>query len=239
MKKGSIIKKDASFVPMFSSDIEDNMIKAVVTTFGNVDKVGDVMEHGCLDNFIRKFDAGEAGVVRMLFNHNRSDILGKWTKFEKKDDRVIGYGKFSEVSRAKDVKTWIEDGIIDSVSVGFKVLDYSDRDDADFPYAMNFKEIELFETSIVDMPCNDKATILETKDFDPRFIERILVENGFTRNRAKLIISNVKKDLEKTPSRRDAVVDEYKILQALNEMRGAIHVGRNPERYQGNTSRFI
>ena len=236
MKKKIVkFKKEANFVPDFSNELEDNMIKAVLTTFGNKDKVGDIMEPNCLDKFITKFDAGETDVIRMLFNHNRNDILGKWTKFEKKNNRIIGYGKFSNVTRAHDIKTLINDGIINSVSIGFKALDYCDRDDADYPYAMNFKEIELYETSIVDMPANTEASIIETKDyFDARFLEKILVEQGFSQRKAKVIISNVKKDLE-APIERDVGLDEQKILNAINSLRGELNDRPNRLSYRRDT----
>ena len=229
-------KKEYNLIPSLSDEIEENMIKAVLTTFGDKDTVGDIMEPNCLDNFIHKFNAGETDVVRMLFNHNRNDILGKWVKFEKKNDRIIGYGKFSDVYRAHEMKTFINDGIVNSVSIGFKALDYCDRDDADYPYAMNFKEIELYETSLVDMPANRQATILETKDqFNPRFLERVLIDHGISQKVAKIIISNVKRDLEAPSDKRDVVLDEMKILNAINNLKGEINDRSNSLSYRRDT----
>ena len=212
----SLIRKQADFIQEFSNDVEEiNTIKAIITTFDNTDKVGDIMQKGCLDNFIRKFDNNETGVIKMLFNHDRNEILGQWIKFEIQDNKVIGIGKFSDVTKAKDIKTLIEDGILDSVSIGFKAIEWDRRDDDQYEYPVNFKEIEILETSIVDAPANPNANILETKEFNPRLAEKILRDFGFSKNASKLIIKNTKQDL-KASEQCEVVEENNKILEVIN-----------------------
>ena len=212
----SLIRKQADFIQDFSNNVEEiNTIKAIITTFDNKDKVGDIMQKGCLDNFIRKFNNNETGVVKMLFNHDRNQILGQWTKFEIQDNNVVGYGKFSDVTKARDIKTLINDKILNSVSIGFKAIEWDRRDDDDYEYPINFKEIDILETSIVDEPANPKADILETKSFDPRLAEKILREFGFSKNASKLIIKNTKQDL-KDFEQCEVVKDDNKILEVIN-----------------------
>ena len=217
-KEVMIVRKNASLIPDNSSGLEENSIKAIITTFGNKDAVGDIMQNCCLDKFISKFNNNETGIIKMLFNHDRKEILGKWTKFEVQGDNVIGFGKFSEVNRAKDVKTLINDGILKSVSIGFKAIEFDYRDDKDYEERpINFKEIEILETSIVDAPANPKADILETKSLDPRGFEINLREFGFSRNVSKRIVKFAK-DILKNSEQREVVEDNSKILEAINNM---------------------
>ena len=52
---------------------DDKVIKATLTTFGNPDKVGDIIEAGALDKFIREVDD-----FPIMFQHSLSDVIGKW-----------------------------------------------------------------------------------------------------------------------------------------------------------------
>jgi len=175
---------------------EDGQITAYLTTFGNLDVVNDVIMPGALDKFVEKFNNGEAGVLRMLFQHERMEIIGTWDKLEIDAKGVIGTGTlFADVSRGKDVKVLLKRGVLNAVSIGFKAskYEYNEFDGRDF------HEIELTETSVVDTGANNQALIISVKNEDGgvnvRNLETVLRDAGLSRREAKQISSVAKKEL--------------------------------------------
>ena len=79
--------------------------------------------------------------------------------------------------------------------LGFKATDYEQNDKGGF----NFKQIELFEVSLVSRPANPKAEILSAKNedgkIDLRKLERCLRDAGLSRKESMTLISKGKEGL--------------------------------------------
>ncbi len=192
-------------------DQKDGEVKAYLTTFENLDLVNDVIKIGALDAYVEKFNAGEAGVLRMLWMHDRSIIIGKWDSLEIDEKGVIGTGTiFEEVTQGKDVKALLRRGVLNSVSIGFR----SSKFEMNEMGGRDFYEVELTETSIVDAPCNPEADIISVKAEDGalnvRQLETVLRDAGFSRKEAKHISSISKKEL--SPVERDAQPDQMSLI---------------------------
>lgn len=177
-------------------EVKKGDIKAYVTTFGNVDKTGDVMMEYAFDDWLKEFEES-GGFLKMLFMHDRNLMIGKWTKFEKDDHGIIGYGKLLDVSMANDCKVFLTEGMIDSVSVGFTASKYAIVHDEENgrPYGYDIMEAQLYEVSLVDNPANSEAMITEVKsnETDWRTVEGILRSDaGCSSKMAKAIVSAVK-----------------------------------------------
>ena len=199
---------------MKAFDVEEGVIKAYVTTFGNEDLVGDIIEKGALDEFIKDFNSQKSPSIPMLWEHKRDDIIGQWTKFEADDYGVLGEGElYKGVSRADDVRIYLEKGAVGSVSIGFMSKDYEINKATG---GRNFKEVTLFETSIVLTPANPQAQIVSAKTdegaIDLRNLEKALRDAGLSRNEAKAFISAGKDTL------RDAVDETQKSEDVLAEL---------------------
>ena len=194
-------------------DVEAGEIKAYVTTFGNADLVGDVMDKSSADNFVKNFNDQENASLPMLWEHKRDEIIGNWTKFEIDEKGVIGTGElYKGVSKADDVRVYLEKGAVGSVSIGFRSTDYEDLKTG----GRLFKEIELFETSIVIQPANPQAQIVSAKNedgqIDLRNLEKALRDAGLSRKEAVSFISAGKSTL------RDVAEDEQKSEDVLAQL---------------------
>ena len=209
----NIITKSALIT---KADYETGEIQAYVTTFGNKDVVNDVINKGALDAFITKFENGETDIVRLLLNHDRNLILGQWLSFKVDEYGVLGTAKLSDVQSAKDVKTLIADGILGSVSIGFKSSDFEKNEDG----GMTFNKIELIETSIVDRPANSQARITSIKSEDgsinKKLLEDTLRDAGLNVREAKAIVSIVAANL---PNIRDEYAREKQLLELLSNFK--------------------
>jgi HK97 family phage prohead protease len=196
---------------------EDGQIVAYLTTFENTDVVGDVIKTGALDKYVEDFNKGQTGILRMLFQHDRSEIIGKWDSLEIDEKGVIGTGTiFEEVSRGKDVKSLLMRGVLNSVSIGFRATDYVENDKG----GRDFKEIELVETSVVDIPANPQATILSVKAEDGavniRMLEKILRDAGLSIKESKTVASVAKEELSVVRDEQEVESDLLKALQNFN-----------------------
>lgn len=202
--------KSVSRLHMKQFDVEAGEIKAYVTTFGNEDLVGDIMDTKALDGFVERFNKAENSSLPMLWEHNRQEIIGEWKSFEIDEKGVIGKGQlYKGVSKADDVRIYLEKGAVGSVSIGFMSKDYETLDSG----GRKFNEIDLFETSIVITPANPQAQIVSAKtddgEIDIRLLEKALRDAGLSRTEAKTFISAGKdtlRDVVETEQKHDDVM---------------------------------
>ena len=143
---------------MLSEDDDGGLdIKGSAST-NHIDRAGDTIESdawlkGGLDNF-------KTNPV-ILFNHNYDRPIGR--------AKEIGVGEnglelTARISKsAGDIKDLIKDGVLGAFSVGFKVKDAEYLTETD---GYKIKDAELFEVSVVSVPCNQNAVFSLAKSFD-------------------------------------------------------------------------
>jgi HK97 family phage prohead protease len=115
------------------------------------DRAGDTIEaaawtKGGLNNF-------EKNPI-ILFNHDYNKPIGRATGLKVTDNGLELKAKISK-SAPDHVAQLVKEGILGAFSVGFRVKD------ADY-----LEEAELFEVSVVSVPCNQAATFSLAKSFD-------------------------------------------------------------------------
>jgi HK97 family phage prohead protease len=152
-------------IELKAEEFANGEIVAYLSTFGNKDRVGDIVEKGAFDEFVSNFDPSSTNLP-MLFNHNNSNICGKWNKLEIDDYGLKGYGTiFKDTMWGKEAYSLLNRGILGSVSIGYRV--HEQENDGDTRY---LKQISLVETSIVLNPANELAKVISVKS-DDGFIE--------------------------------------------------------------------
>ena len=122
-----------------------------------VDRAGDIIERdawtkGGLENF-------KTNPI-ILFNHNYDKPIGRATNLKVTDNGLEISAKISKA--AGDVTQLIKDGVLGAFSVGFKVKDADYMTETD---GYKIKDAELFEVSVVSLPCNQGATFGLSKSF--------------------------------------------------------------------------
>jgi HK97 family phage prohead protease len=133
-------------------------IKGYAST-NHSDRAGDSIDHdawtknGGLENF--------KGNPIILFNHDYNRPIGRATSLEV-TDRGLELG--ARISKsAGEVKDLIKDGVLGAFSVGFRVKDADYMKETD---GYQIKDAELFEVSVVSVPCNQAAMFSIAKSFD-------------------------------------------------------------------------
>ena len=132
-------------------------IKGSASTSG-LDRAGDIIESGAwtkggLENFKNN--------PIILFNHNYDKPIGRCKDLKVTDNGLEISAKISKA--AGDVTQLIKDGVLGAFSVGFKVKDADYMTETD---GYKIKDAELFEVSVVSVPCNQGATFGLSKSFD-------------------------------------------------------------------------
>ncbi|MCM0582787.1 HK97 family phage prohead protease [Weissella diestrammenae] len=135
--------------------------KGYLSTYGNADRDGDVINKGAFDDSIKKHS-----IVPMLFNHDRNKVIGKLELSS--DDhglKVEGTLNLND-PEANRVKELLDMGALDSMSVGMAIKGY-DPIDAERPYGgWEIKQADVYEGSVVTIPANEMAVIEEVKSLD-------------------------------------------------------------------------
>ena len=97
----------------------------------------------------------------ILFNHDYNRPIGRATNVKATDNGLELTAKISKA--AKDVAELVKDGVLGAFSVGFRVKDADYIEETD---GLRIKDAELFEVSVVSVPCNQTATFSLAKSFD-------------------------------------------------------------------------
>ena len=98
----------------------------------------------------------------LLFNHNYSEPIGKTTSIDITDKGLFIEAEISKAGASK-VASLIEDEVLKAFSVGFSCKD-AEYDSATDTFVI--KEAELYEVSVVAVPCNQDAIFSVSKSFD-------------------------------------------------------------------------
>ena len=124
-----------------------------------LDRAGDIIESdawtkGGLENY--------KGNPIILFNHNYDKPIGRAKDLKVTDNGLEISAKISK-GAGDNVTQLIKDGVLGAFSVGFKVKDADYMTETD---GYKIKDAELFEVSVVSVPCNQGATFGLSKSFD-------------------------------------------------------------------------
>lgn len=154
-------------------------------TWWTLDKVGDVLMPGCFKSDLPRFlETNFVGDV----NHNYNDPIGRFEVGREDGKGLYVEAKFSDVPRAKVVRTLINDRVIQQLSIGFvpqegKMItpgelsalwrengyEPTEEDNRHLKLAKRIRLVtkaKLLEVSPTPNPVNDEARILNYKSFD-------------------------------------------------------------------------
>ena len=143
-----------------SHEVEDGsvMIRGMAST-NDFDRAGDTISpdawaKGGLKNF-------ENNPI-ILFNHDYNKPIGRATGLKVTPNGLELEAKISK-SAPEGVCELVKDGVLGAFSVGFRVKDADYLSETD---GYKIKDAELFEVSVVSVPCNQAATFSLAKSFD-------------------------------------------------------------------------
>ena len=145
-----MVEKKSFWVQTKNSDDEPGAFEGVLSTYGNVDLVGDICEKGCFDESLAKDGSRRV----FLWQHDVTQPIGSFEAFS--DDSALRIkGKFNlEVAKAKEAYALLKAGDINGLSIGYTADDY----DYDREGVRHLRKVKLLEGSLVTFPANELAS---------------------------------------------------------------------------------
>ena len=215
-------KKDLSFEIKAVSD--DGLFSGYASVFDNVDSYGDIVRKGAFVESIGEWEA-KGKMPPILWNHDPSDPIGVYTKMQEDDKGLFVEGRLliDDVPRAKQTHALMKAGVIDGLSIGYRVKEYLYNVDEE---VTDLIKLSLREVSIVTFPANPETRIEAVKSrLDAGELptlsefEKFLREAGFSKSQATAIAGH---GLRKLLS--DSAPEAKSIQNALNILKGTNHV---------------
>ena len=143
-----------------SQTVEDGsvMIRGMAST-NDFDRAGDTISPDAwAKGGLRNFENNPI----ILFNHDYNKPIGRATGLKVTPNGLELEAKISK-SAPESVCDLVKDGVLGAFSVGFRVKDADYLAETD---GYKIKDAELFEVSVVSVPCNQAATFSLAKSFD-------------------------------------------------------------------------
>lgn len=144
-----------------------------VLSDGEPDRTGDVIE-------VKGWEIGGFSPIA-LFNHDRNSIIGKWENVKVKAGRLIGRLVLADPGTSPIVdmvRAFIRQGILETVSVGFRPLASEPMDPKEPWGALRFTKQELLEASVVAVPANPRARRIAKEFLSDAEADRLFAKLG-------------------------------------------------------------
>lgn len=192
--------------------LDDNGgFEGYASVFGVQDYDGDVIVRGA---FKKSIESGKQ--VKMLWQHDRTTIIGKWTEIREDEKGLFVKGVlFTELDKGREAYILLKNGVLNGMSVGFNIQNaYQEESTRN----QVIDDADLWEISLVTWGANPEALITNVKTV--KDFEQFLRDAGYSRKEAKTITSHGYKALQ---SQRDADGDEEVNQELINSLKSVIH----------------
>lgn len=199
-------------------DSESGEFEGYASVFDTEDSYGEFIAKGAFKKGLQKL-AKEKRKLKMLWNHNRDEVIGTYTEAHEDDKGLYVRGRFTRgVRRADETHLLMKDGAVDSMSIGAYVIKFNEDVKAK---KITYTELQLREVSPVTFPALDAARVVSVKSLsdidDLASLEHHLRDvGGFSNEEAKAIIAKSK---ALTPQ-RDVAGEADKLRQAIKNLKG-------------------
>lgn len=189
----------------------DGSFSGYASLFGAVDLGRDVIEPGAFAGSLKRRSASE---VRMLYQHDPDQPIGRWISIREDSHGLHVEGKLSlGVARAREVHELMKSGALDGLSIGFQTLRARNEAKSGVRRVLT---ADLWEISVVTFPMQPGARVTAVKAANgiaptKRELERRLTRDaGLTRSQARGLIARGHQALS---DRRDAAPEDLKQLE--------------------------
>ncbi|MFH1793151.1 MAG: HK97 family phage prohead protease [Pseudomonadota bacterium] len=160
---------ERKFAGVTIEDVEaDGAFSGYASLFGKVDLARDAVEPGAFRKTLRHRGPES---VRMLFQHDPNQPIGRWTQIREDARGLFVRGRLTPgVARAQEVLRLMRAGALDGLSIGFRTV--RARKDAGTG-VRRILEADLWEISVVTFPMLPEARIDRVKGTGPAGMTRL------------------------------------------------------------------
>ena len=138
-------------------------ISGYASTYNTTDRANEIVMPGAFDDTIKRFKSGALSIPLMdnhqLFGGTES-VLGKLVELKSDSVGLWFRAQLSSTPLAQQVRTKIQEGLLQSLSIGYQILKDQLRGDG----VRLLKALALREVSVVVFPANEEARIVGVKN---------------------------------------------------------------------------
>lgn len=189
--------------------IEYFTFKGYASTFGNIDRDGDIIAPGAFKSFLKEHSPA------LLWQHKLSEPVGVFYIVKEVTEGLYVEGRMplSDSLVKGRVVPQMRAGSVRTMSIGFTVDGYEyDKENNIY----TFTKVKLWEISLVTIPANPKAVVTDMKTFE-NIINNALSELEIDDNKKKSIKDNLYKSYEDVVS-EDLEIENPEKLNSLKEI---------------------
>ena len=152
------------------SDDEHYIIAYAATFHEEPDSYGDIIRPGAFTETLEKWEASNANIP-LLFGHRMDDPLlniGVVTEATQDETGLKVKAVFDmENERGAYAYKLVKEGRLSKLSFAYDVLDAAERTLDNGMTVNELRKLDIFEVSLVPVPANQHAEVIEVKDADP------------------------------------------------------------------------
>ena len=163
---------ERKFAGVALEDVEaDGAFSGYASLFGKVDLSRDAVEPGAFRKTLRRRGPES---VRMLFQHDPNQPIGRWTEIREDARGLFVRGRLTPgVARSREVLALARAGALDGLSIGFRTV----RATKDAGTGVRrILEADLWEISVVTFPMLPEARIDRVKATGPAGVTRLRLD---------------------------------------------------------------
>ncbi|KJV69369.1 HK97 family phage prohead protease [Candidatus Neoehrlichia procyonis] len=152
------MKKKVCNLLLAKNNVEEyGVFSGYASVFNTIDCQNDIIKPGAFSDTIK---TGKK--IMFLWQHNKNEPIGKIiSMIEDTFGLYITVKLILEIKKAKEAYLMIKKGIINSLSIGYQVVNYYIDKNSDLRI---IKKIDLWEISLVTFPSNIHAQITNIKN---------------------------------------------------------------------------
>ena len=190
----------------FQKASDTNFDAEFIISSTGLDRDGDTFSASAL-----KAVASQTSKLLALWQHKQDQPVGYWQNLSFSGNKLKASLKLSSTNLGNMIKQLLIDGVPLTASVGFGVTDYDTNDNG----GLHFKEVDMYECSIVSTPANSDAQRIKgyAKQFGVKLDSLTPIEDESSqlakevrlhdvRDRAAVLLTKAENSLKKLTSRK-------------------------------------
>ena len=224
----SNLLKDIEFkvyTPNLKKSTKDGrrLIRGHASTFGNIDRQGEIITRKALEGAAKDLLSN----CTLFYEHKHSELpVGKILSSVVDDKGLVITAELSKAKFCDDIWTLIGEGILNSFSIGGRVLDGHDERDEDGSSYHVIDKLELFEVSVCGLPANPEAKFQLVKSFNSAIAEQIKKKEG----RKEMVKKDMDKKIEVTKVEESKVEESQEVKEEATSEKVSDEKKEEPEK---------
>jgi hypothetical protein len=147
-------------IPLQIKRLNDREFEGYGSVFGNVDLGNDIIAKGAFRKTLQRY-RDEGALPLMFWAHDHAQVPGMWTDMQEDERGLYVKGVLAETQLGNEVRTLLNMKAVRGLSIGFSIapggVEYDDEG------VRVIKGVDLYEVSIVSLPCNPRANVVHAK----------------------------------------------------------------------------